>query len=304
MSEPTAQVDQSVVGSPANLSFVPTDQVTEEPLTAVGPVTVKVTDGAADLVATLTGAVGSDGVLTVTVPAADLSVLDEYEIEWQATIGHVSQSWTTALEVVGGFYFTAAQFRALGKEFVSTPAENIYALRRLVEGFFERHCHVAFVPRSARCVVRGDGTPLLILPHVEVREIYELVVATPLSGAALALTPTQIAALDQTRLAKGLLGLPMYGGHWPDVCGRWNRHSFLDMHYAHGKTRVPPTVQNAALRLVREYVNLDGRVPPRAVLQATEFGNFRISTPGPNTPTGIPDIDEVIQFEKRSRAVI
>jgi hypothetical protein len=74
----------------------------------------------------------------------------------------------------------------------------------------------------------------------------------------------------------------------------WTKDAPIVVVYEHGYPSVPAKVKDAALD-----VAVDATVPsglnPRATVQNTDLGAFRLSIPTPGTPTGIPEVDQVIR---------
>jgi hypothetical protein len=286
---PTAQVDRRVIGVPASLALTPYDdsQGSELTLAAEPAPSVSVSDGAGVEVHAGAAAISTDEhSLSATIPSDALPMLDSYLVRWSATAAGVAYLWTTILEVCGGHLFTLAAMRASRSEFASLPTEQLLAARTLAEARFEEECRVAFVPRGARERLRGDGSSTLLLARVALREVIALAV----DGASW--SAEQIAALIAEEA-----GILRREDGWP-------AGAVVDVHYSHGYDRPEAPVTDAALRLAREYAFPDSRLPPRAVLQATEYGSFRLATPGRDGATGLPDVDAVIARYSRERPAL
>jgi hypothetical protein len=289
------QYDRCLVGQDASLSMAPTDEDGEP--TAIGaPSSVVVCDGSGTQVKEPLAVTVAD-VLAVTIPASYLALLDTFTLTWSGKVGADTVSWDTTLETVGGFYFNFAQFRAQGDEFVSASAASVRGFRRAVEEFIEDRCKCAFVPRGQRESIAGDGSSTLVLAHEPIRQVYSLSVTE--KGATADWTTEEIAALEGVDC--GMLHLPeRWTGAWPpgqQQPGVWKRDAVVTIHYAYGLDRPSPKMSRAAAYLARLEAFPDTRSSPNAVLQLTEFGNFRIATPDADHPTGIPWIDELLDRE-------
>jgi hypothetical protein len=299
---PTRQVDRVLTGEPAALRLELVDS-DGEPLVATEDGLVSVLDGAGlavveDAPATLEpveeegegeGEPAGSSALLYTVDPEALTLLDTYTVVWTVTVGEEALAYLTQLEVCGGHLFTIAAFRArASRETTSLTGALIRAARRIAEDRFEGHCHVAFVPRGARGELRGDGTTSLLLPHVALREIYALTI----DGAPL--SETELAALEPEE--PGIVRRPR-GLRWP-------RGAQIRCHYAHGYDGPSGDVSEAVLKLASEYAVPDRALPPRATSLSTDVGVFRISTAGREHPTGIPDVDAVIEKETRERPAV
>ena len=305
MAQAVGQLDRVLIGADATLTLAPVDDEGES-LTLAAPATVSIADGAGAAVQVgtdihgapiyaIAATVSADaGTLAVTIPAADLALLDTYTLTWTAAGGG---PWTTELETCGGFYFSYAQYRSQGKEFSGAAAADIRRLRLSVEQFIDDRCKQAFVARGAREVLEGDGTPTMVLANSPVTAIYSLTVTE--KGVTTTWTTDEIAELGEA--PSGMLRLPRWQtGSWPLGQGQpgiWPRKASVAIHYAYGLDHPSAKMSRAAAYLARLESVPDTRMPPNAVLQSTEFGNFRIATPDEDHPTGIPWIDELLDRE-------
>ena len=291
------QLDRVLTGADATLTLAPVDDEGAS-LTLAAPASVSIADGAGAAVDVVAATVSADAsTLQATIPTADLALLDTYSLLWTAISSGTQMQWTTELETVGGFYFTLAQYRAQGKEFSDAAAADIRRLRTSVEQFIDDRCEQAFVSRGAREVVQGDGTPTLVVSNKPVTEIYSIAVTE--QGVTTIWTTPEIGTLGEA--PSGMLQLPGYwAGVWapgteqPDT---WPDGATIAIHYAYGLDHPSAKMSRAAAYLARLEAFPDTRMPPNAVLQSTEFGNFRIATPDKDHPTGIPWIDELLDRE-------
>ncbi len=279
----TGQLDRVPLGAAAVLSLTP-ETPAGGSYTLASPSSVVVRDGAGVEVHAGSATVAADEQsLSATVPASALDALDSYTVEWTATVSGAQSGFTSALEVCGGYFTTIAELRALRGEFASTPGATLLRARALAETAFEKQCKVAFVPRAARESLIGSGRDVLVLGHVALRELYEV----KIDGVAL--SAGDLAAL--TPEEPGLVTRPG-GVIWP-------QQASIDVYYAHGYDRPEAPVVDAVRRLAREYVVPDANLPPRAVLQVTEYGNFRLGALDEENPFGIPDVDAVYRAYRR-----
>lgn len=293
-SIPTEQLDRALVGAAVALVFTPADEDGIAITFAVNTtVTMAVVDGAG------TAVTGSPFAATlavdrksasVTIPTASLAHLDTYDATWAFTSGATVRSWQTTLQVCGGYHCTVDAFRNLRSEFATVAASDIRDARTLAEVRFEDACKVAFVPRGARASLKGDGTDVLLLGHVELREIYSL----SIDGTDL--TVDELAALDLSGKHAGIV---------VNVEGTWTKDSAIETHYAHGYDRADRPVRGAIMTLMKDYIVPDSTLPPRAVLQLSDFGNFRMAQPDENHPFGdMPEVESVYELYNRRRPAV
>lgn len=251
-------------------------------------VSVSVKNGAGTIVVASTPATrSSQGVYKLTV---DLSTLDTYTATWVATFTGNSQTVTTQFEVVGAEVFTLSELRASDRALSDNPGitryttELLRAARTAAVERLERAMGVALTPRGRRATLSGDGTNLLLVPDLELITLYSC------SVDSVAITPTTIAAHE-------------WGGlvHPDSVWAIGVRN--ISVHYAHGFPAPPAPVKRAALLLAVDYL-IPSNLPARATVQSTDLGAFRLSVAGREGPTGIPEVDAVVEAFGRNRPAV
>lgn len=263
-------------------------------VTASAPFTVALFDGAGVEVTTGTPSHASD-TLTFSVPAASITKLDTYRLVWTATVAGVTATWTSNVEIVGGYLFEIADLRAQDRAFADTtkyPSDVLREVRAWVEDVIEgpRAADVAFVPRGRRVTTDGTDRAALMVPDLELRNVY----AVTVDGTAW--TAPQVATVT---CDDGVLWLNASSpaGVW--AAGRRN----VVLHYTHGYDRPPGAITRAALMLAREYL-IKTDIPGRAT--ATSIGDqmFRLTIAGRDGVTGLPEVDAAIaQFGRKSYAI-
>jgi hypothetical protein len=261
---------------------------------AQAPYTVVMYDSAGAQVATGTPS-HHDHVLQYSVPAATLTKLDTYRLVWTATVSGATYTWTSDVELVGGYLFEISDLRAQDRTFVDTtkyPTTLLKEVRNWVEDVIEgpRAANVAFVRRGNRVTVDGSNRDALMVPDLELRQVYSVTVG----GSAW--TSGEVATITAD---DGILwlnpGSPVT--KWPS--GRKN----VTVHYVHGYDTPPGAITRAALMLAREYL-VKSDLPNRAT--ATQIGDqlFRVTIAGRDGVTGIPDVDAAIaQFGRVGFAI-
>lgn len=255
-----------------------------------GTVTVTVTRADGTTV-TGVGAVSEpdSGVYRATLPAQpDLDLLTA---TWEGD----TQTVTTTAEIVGGFYCTLAEIRAQRNldSAAKFPTAALEDARDWFETLAEDHCGCAFVPRFARHTFDGDGS----------------------TGLRLRLTSTSLARRPRPRpvrrvLAATIDGTSVAGGAvsgwdvYPDgtidtydattvfTLGRRN----VIVAWEYGYDQPPADLKSAALAAIRARLLADEarQYPERATSISNEFGNILLSQPGTNRPTGLPEVDAVL----------
>lgn len=217
-------------------------------------------------------------VLSPTVTA----ILDVYDALWSAAVGGAAQKFRSSFEVVGGFIVSLSEIRAVDDKLQDTAKwtrEKVATAREHAEDLFEEQCGVAFRPKGRRFVFDGTGRADVLLPDLYPTRI----VAGSIDGVAL--TSTQLA--DLRVHPSGVLVR--------DTLGYWTRgdrnNSIL---YEYGMKEAPQDVKWACARLAVHYL-MSSPMPDRAISQSTDTGTVRYATAGKDGPTGLPEVDAVIE---------
>lgn len=236
-----------------------------------------VTDGVCSVV---------DGDLIFDLDHDDAPRLDTYECRWSATVGADTLEIRTAFELVGDYLFEVSDLRTHSDGVFSSP--STYSTARLqdarvwCEQRMENAAGVAFVPRGARELHRGEGSQRIILNHPRVREVYSI------TEDGTAWTAEQLASVQ---VKGGVLYLPS---------SVWARDAQFSVHYEHGHDITPSPVKEAGLILAAEYL-LENNLRSRATSESTDVGFIRLAIAAPGGRVGIPEVDAVIRdFGERS----
>lgn len=262
-----------------------------------GAVTIGIVDGAGNIVVaagTATTKNGSESTTSYTYNLAIQTAVKQLTASWTRTdTGAILQD---QVEVVGAVLFTEAEARAFTVSGAQTPLSNgttypdatIAEARDRITDLFERYCGVSFIPRSHHLEVEGSGARVLEVPHHKIIQV----LAATVDGVAQ--TASDIVPLRNQRMLHHTAATWSY----PPDSNPQNCH----ITYEHGWAQPPLDIKRAALLLLlREVVPSD--LPDRALSFSTTDGTFRLSIPGENTPTGIPQVDEVLnRYKYRSLA--
>jgi hypothetical protein len=218
---------------------------------------------------------GGTGIFRYVLSASDTSLLDTLTLEWH--IG--TQTFTTTVQVQGGFYFTIAEAKAL-TELASKSAADIAAGRTLAEQAFEHATGYTFVPRYTRQTLSAVHGTVLRLPKRPLRSIRAISETTSLGGTPDTLTTTDYAATED-------------GIYRP---GTWTPGpNNVVVGYEYGADEPPERVKRAVLLLAKTWLTT-GPIDDRATGIPTEGGTIPLLTPGIRGSTfGIPEVDAVVE---------
>jgi hypothetical protein len=251
---------------------------------ADGAVTVDVFRADGTIFATDAATVhGAAGLYTYTLDPQ--SVLERFQLVWEGTFGTVVQRITSYVEVVGGYYAALADIRALQglSDAVAFPNAKLAESRQWFEDKAESHCGVAFVPRYARDVLDGKGSAKLKLRHNRPRSI----ISAKFDGAAQTTTDWDLYEDD------GSAGFIIAPSAFP------SGYRNIEIIYEHGFDGPDTDLRQAALTAIRDNaLGLASGIPPQATEVRQEFTTISLSTPGPNAPTGIPSVDQVLNAQR------
>jgi hypothetical protein len=267
-----------LVDTPATLSVTFYDGAE----TVVDPGTVTITITRADGTVVMSGAatVGTGAAARTYVLAAQTR-LDHLTAVWTGTTA--GRKATTRHEVVGGFYAELAEIRALDAltNLTSYPTAKLETARLQAESRFEEATGVAWVPRHALETLTGRNSNTLLLRYRPPRTL----IAATIAG-------TVVSDLATLRLEPYGLVSRTVGLTFPrPVTTAGN----VTVEYTYGYDTPPADLKQAFLAYVR-YLLLDtrSRIPDRASVMTTDSGTFTLVTAGFRRPTGLPEVDAVL----------
>jgi hypothetical protein len=226
-----------------------------------GTVTVTVTAADGTVLATdaATGGSGTSARTYSLTAATHTAALDTLTLSWEsATKGTL----TGTVEIVGGFLFSIAEFRALGSAYANTtnyPTATLQDMRTTVEQALEDACGVAFVPRYELETLNGTYGGLLPVKWAKVRTIRSVTVDTVAGTVA-----------DYVALREGMI----YGtSYWTAGYGN------VTVGYEHGHSTPPMRIKRAALILAKRWIT-PGAADDRAINVSNETGTYALFQAG------------------------
>jgi hypothetical protein len=278
--------DQRILqGTAATLAVTLTDQ-NGIAADAAGVLTVRVqkADGTDILAAgTATTDATGPGNYTVALTAAQTTSLDMLTATW-TDAGDTSVT-TTRHEIVGGYYVSIAAIRAL-KNLDDTSKftdAELVAARWWFEDLVEQYTATAFVPRYGRLWMSGTLTASLLPPVGPLRSLRSARSYTDATNYT-AFSASELADVhvEPWSLYRRTLGAWPYG----------TTNLLLEVEYGHD--RPTADIREAALIAIRSHLLNDQTGRPMLSVSDGEGGTTRFATPGADRPTGIPDVDSVL----------
>ncbi len=269
---------RALVHTPATLtaSFYDGGEALVDP----GTVTVTITRSDGTVLVAAAATVGA-GAAARTYTLAAQTRLDHLTAVWTGSSG--GRKVTTRHEIVGGFYAELAEIRALDalSNLTSYPTAKLEVARSQAEAKFDEATGAAWVPRHARELLAGDGTARLLLGYRPPRSL----IAASINGTAV----SDLATL--TLLSWGAVERDS-GVAFPAPT---TEPSNVVLEYEHGFDRPPDDLKQAFLAYCR-YLLMDSRsrIPDRASVMSTDMGTFTLVTAGFRRPTGLPEVDAVL----------
>lgn len=206
---------------------------------------------------TTKGEEGGETFWTVELTGAQIPEVDVLKVVWSDE----SASYTTHVEVVGGFVVSLAAIEAkLGEK----AAEELRVQKREIAlREIERACGVAFRPRYAKELLDGTGSKRLLLPRREVTEV----LAVEVGGTALSTEEVEALTLEP-------IGVVIRAAGWPS--GKSN----VSITYVHGYDYFPPA--ETPVRDYAAYLLADrpSDYSERATQVSTDVATYSLVTPG------------------------
>jgi len=211
------------------------------------------------------------------------TMIGQHQVAWAAT-GQNQAADIRFFDVYGATIAEPADLRARfsgggnGGDLSSEAAYPDSLLRAKLRDAVEQWnmlAKVAMAPYSNLLSRRGDGCRAWLLPHVPVRAI------TSLTIGGTVVSPT-LYVVDQEA---GIVEL---------LAGTFTLNQPVVIHYEHGLDYPPEPVSQAIMTLTAEYLTRKA-LSSRAITEVTDVGTFNLSVAGIRKPTGIPEVDRIVQ---------
>ena len=251
---------------------------------STGAVTIGIVDEAnATVVASGTSTTSSgSGVYTYALAAQ--SNLKKLTATWSGTWGS-AMTFDTHHEVVGGWYATPAEVRAMDSilgEATTFPLADLIDAIDYSTAIIDDYTGASWVQRYHRFVLNGTDTDLIRVPVM----FPTTLLAASINGVAL--TAAQIT--NPALFDDGILQRKS------DVWDYTDPGNLVVIEVEAGVFTVAPNDLRWAARTLARYHLLEqvSRIPDRAISVQSEFGQIQLAQPGMNRPTPLPDVNVVL----------
>lgn len=217
-------------------------------------------------------------------PQADLDILT---VTWAGVFNDATQTIVTEVAIVDSYFASVAEIRALdslsdtSKYSLATVSEA----RAHAETLFEHYCNRAFVPRYARVVLDGSGLDYCYLPHNQIRRLINV------TEDDVELDTSEWIIYEDGKLYR------------PNDAFSTNAKQNVSITYEHGYAYVPTDIKRAFLTFVR-YLLLEAynKIPDRTLNYNADGMFVQMAQAGPNRPTGLPEVDAVLNRYRAPKA--
>jgi hypothetical protein len=248
-----------------------------------GNVTVTITRADGTVLQAATPATDIDpdlGVYRYTL--APQTNLDHLTARWSGLFGGATQAVTNYWDIVGGFYVSLAELRALPELSNTTtfPDETLRGLRDAFEVLAENHCQTAFTPQYAHEWGWGDSSQVMYVDKTPVRRLLSVKVddvAATFSGWTVE---------ERGKITRDTGTFPI--------------GQRVEWSYEYGEDAPDAELRLAALKCISRFVlGQRSGIPDNALTMTTAEGGFTLGIAGADRPTGDPFVDGVLDRRKR-----
>lgn len=225
-----------------------------------------------------------------TFDVASNTRVDALTLVW--TDASTGEQITTTEEIVGNLLFSTAEAQTFGDgKLANTSGDDIVAARDRITELFEDYTGVGFVSRYARGRFSGPS-------HRDPYRVWLFNAQLDYGGKGATSDILEvISADDGTAVSTANIHIESGAIRRDDAVWTYRQDNDpypITIDWKYGLRTVPLDIRQAALALARyELVHTD--VTDRMIaFTDPNIGTIRLSTPGPNHPTGIPIVDQTL----------
>jgi len=229
-------------------------------------------------------ATGPDANHKYTYQFQGRDVVDWLVVTWAATVSGDAIVLTDSIEIVGGFFFSTTEGRAVDPALSSLtkfPESDMVDYRAQTESECERICGQAFVPRFLRFTTNGTGQTALMSPVALIRSIRSVKV-----GSA------TFAPADTASVGYSDAGMIYLSQGWVPGVPSGVKNITIELEYGWD---APPIDIVRAAKIRFKSIALQSRspLPDRAerVVQIDERGGSVVYGSPTTEKVGIPEVD-------------
>jgi len=258
---------------------------------ADGSVTIGIVDEAGNTVVASGTSTSKTATGIYAYTLAAQTNLKNLTATWTGTWG-TEMSFKTQHEIIGGFYTTPAEVRAmdsLAGETSTFSAEDLVGSISYATKIIDDYCGVSFVQKYQRDVLNGTDDDTI--------KVTQMFPTTLLSAS---IDGTTLTSDEKNNVALFENGQLVRKEKIWEYNSPGNK---VLVEYEHGVGTEAPEDIKWCCRVLARYHALEqvSRIPDRAISVQSEFGNIQLAQPGMNRPTPLPDVN-VILNRHRHRA--
>lgn len=225
-----------------------------------------------------------------TFQLAPQTQLNRLTVAWSGTWAATAQTVRTYVEITGGRLFSVGEARAYrDQQLADTDQYSDDAIREAhdrIADDFQNACGTPFFPRYEHEFLSADrrGVGTLWLPWKR-----------PLSLISMTVNGTVLSAPELAEIVLESTGRMSRTAGWSFSLAP----NTVEVEWERGYQYPPEPIKRAALALAH-YELVSSEITDRMVSFANDLGTVRLSTPGPNAPTGIPLVDATLtRYDER-----
>ena len=203
---------------------------------------------------------------------------------WSGTWG-TAMTFDTHHEVVGGWYATPAEVRAMDSilgEATTFPLADLIDAIDYATAIIDDYTGASFVQRYHRFVLNGTNSDVIQLPVL----FPTTLLSASVDGSALSASKiTEVALFDDGLLQRK-----------SDLWDYTNPGNLVTIEVEAGvNTSAPNDIRWAARTLARFHLlEQVSKIPSQAISVQSEFGQIQLAQPGMNRPSPLPDVNVVL----------
>ena len=203
---------------------------------------------------------------------------------WSGTWG-TAMTFDTHHEVVGGWYATPAEVRAMDSilgEATTFPLADLIDAIDYSTAIIDDYTGASWVQRYHRFVLNGTNTDVIQLPVL----FPTTLLSASVDGSALSASKiTEVALFDDGLLQRK-----------SDLWDYTNPGNLVTIEVEAGvNTSAPNDIRWAARTLARFHLlEQVSKIPSQAISVQSEFGQIQLAQPGMNRPSPLPDVNVVL----------